>query len=124
MEHHDVGGDIGVFAHRVGIGVVPRVFVHPPGVADADDKIGHDATDSAIGFTLGEHLFMCHFVSEERKLCEHHGHHRREGDLPPAGSDKHHSHNGPRHKHTQHRQNSGVVAALAGEKSRFSDPGN
>jgi hypothetical protein len=55
-------------------------------------------------------------VSEERELCEHHGHYRGEGHAPPAGSYKHHSHNGPRHQLTKHGQNSGVVAALAGEK--------
>ena len=59
LEDDEVGLDVGVLADRVGVRVVARVLVHPPGVADADDEVGHDAAEHFVETRPDANTWRC-----------------------------------------------------------------
>ena len=64
------GFDVGVLADLVGIGVVARVFAHPPRVAHPHEHRGEDAADTVVRPTGDEDLPMGGLVAEEGELGE------------------------------------------------------
>ncbi len=70
LENYEVRLDVRVLTNRVRVGVVARVLAHPPGVADTDNEVGHDATEELIELARLEDLAVREFVGDERILRE------------------------------------------------------
>jgi hypothetical protein len=62
--------DVGVLADLVGIGVVPGVLIHPPGVADADEHRGQYPADPVVRRPGSQDLAVRGLVAEEGELGE------------------------------------------------------
>ena len=75
LEHDEVGFNVGVFAHGVGVCVVSGVFAHPPGVTDANNCVCQNASSAIVRGSRGEHLAVGGFVGDKGKLGHDDRHH-------------------------------------------------
>ena len=78
------GRDVVVGADLVGVGVVARVLVHPPAVAEPDHEVAGDARGPLVGLARREDLAVRAVVGEERGLGEEDAEQRRDRQLPPG----------------------------------------
>ena len=122
LENDKVTLDVGVFAHRVGVGVVFRVFSHPPRVTDSHNPIGEDARNVVVFATRGKHLPVGCFMGDEGKLGHDDRHQGRQSNLDPRVTEEKHSGKSRRKRHAQHDEQGHVVAHGAIQKLAVLDP--
>ena len=70
LEDDEVRLDVRILVDGVGIRVMAGVLAHPPGVADADDQVGHDPAGEFVELARFEHLAVRQLVGDERVLGE------------------------------------------------------
>lgn len=87
-EDQDVGEDVGVLVDVVGVGVVPVVFVVPPGVAHTEEQVAVDQADGAADRFVTGDLGVARVVADERRPGTQYGEQRREEQGPPGVSDE------------------------------------
>src|SRR5690554_1300601 len=83
-EGNGVPLNVGVFAYRVGVGVVAGVLVHPPLVADTHHGVGEDTSHGVVRGARGKNLPMRSFVGNERHLGEDDTESGGDKELEPA----------------------------------------